>query len=110
MNYDYTEKPKMKLPLKGYFVALTLGCALALIGCEGQKQAEPKKEEAQMSTASPLEAKIRRFAPTEITADAARLGEGDRQSLDKIIQAAALMDPLFRRQVWSGNDALLKKL
>ena len=100
----------MKLPLKGYFVALMLGCALALVACESQKQAEQKKEEPPMSAASSLDAKIRRFAPTEITADAARLTEGDRKALDKILQAAALMDPLFLRQVWSGNETLLKKL
>ncbi len=29
--------------------------------------------------------------------------------LDKIIQAAKLMDPLFLRQVWSGNEALRQK-
>lgn len=100
----------MKLPLKGYLIMLALGCALALAACEGQKQAEQKKELVPMFTASSLETKIRRFAPTEITADVSRLAEGDRKALDKIIQAAALMDPLFRRQVWSGNEALLKKL
>ena len=96
--------------LKVWLFALTLGFALALMACEGPKQPEQKKELRAVSGTSPLEAKISRFAPTEITADVSRLSEGDRKALDKIIQAAALMDPLFRRQVWSGNDALLKKL
>ena len=59
---------------------------------------------------SALDAKIARFAPTEISVDVSRLSEGDRKAFDKIIEAAKLMDPLFRRQVWSGNDALLAKL
>jgi hypothetical protein len=57
-----------------------------------------------------LEKKIARFAPTTLTADVSKLPAKDRQALDKIIEAAKWLDPLFRRQVWSGNDALEKKL
>jgi hypothetical protein len=57
-----------------------------------------------------LNAKIRRFSPTVVTADAARLSAGDRRALAKIIEAARLLDPLFLRQVWSGNAALEAKL
>ncbi|HWX39813.1 MAG TPA: hypothetical protein VN345_01565 [Blastocatellia bacterium] len=53
---------------------------------------------------------IRRFAPTEISADASHLSPSDRKALDKIIEASKLMDGLFLRQVWSGNEALRKKL
>ena len=54
--------------------------------------------------------KTRRFAPTVLTANTARLSAGDRKALAKIIAAAKLLDPLFLRQVWSGNDQLFKKL
>lgn len=54
--------------------------------------------------------KIRRFSPTVLTANTARLSAGDRKALVKIIEAAKLLDPLFLRQVWSGNDALKLKL
>src|SRR6187431_1186043 len=57
-----------------------------------------------------LERKIARFAPTTLTGDTSKLAPKDRQALDKIIAAAKLLDPLFLRQVWSGNDALEKKL
>src|SRR5215510_7787562 len=57
-----------------------------------------------------LEKKIARFSPTVLTADTSKLSAGDRQALTKIIAAAKFMDPLFLRQVWSGNDALHKKL
>jgi peptidase M49-like protein len=59
---------------------------------------------------SDLARKIARFAPTELTADTSKLSPKDRQALDKIIAAAKLFDPLFLRQVWSGNEALEKKL
>ncbi len=57
-----------------------------------------------------LARKIARFAPTTLTADTSKLAAKDRQALDKIIAAAKLLDPLFLRQVWSGNEALEKKL
>jgi Peptidase family M49 len=59
---------------------------------------------------SELAKKIERFAPTTLTADVAKLSPKDRQALDKIIAAAKLLDPLFLRQVWSGNAALEQKL
>ena len=57
-----------------------------------------------------LAKKIRRFSPTVLTADTSRLSATDRKALQKIIDAARLLDPLFLRQVWSGNEALKMKL
>src|SRR5215204_6639097 len=57
-----------------------------------------------------LARKIARFAPTTLTADTSKLTPKDRLALSKIIAAAKLLDPLFLRQVWSGNEALEKKL
>lgn len=57
-----------------------------------------------------LAKKIARFSPTVLTADTSKLSAGDRKALTKIIAAARLLDPLFLRQVWSGNEALKKKL
>ena len=63
-----------------------------------------------METLSPLAAKINRFAPTVLTADTSRLTPGDRKALQKIVAAAKFLDPLYRQQIWSGSEALLKKL
>ena len=51
-----------------------------------------------------------RFAPAELTADVSRLPPGERAALVSILRAAQLMDTLFMRQVWAGNDALLLQL
>jgi hypothetical protein len=73
--------------------------------------AQKMKVKKTMAAAEPaLETKIRKFAPTVLTADVARLSPGDRKALQKIIAAAKLIDPLYLGQVWSGNEALLKKL
>ena len=60
--------------------------------------------------ATDLEAKINRYAPATISGDTTRLSPGDRQALRKLIQAARMMDAIYLRQVWSGNEELLQKL
>src|ERR1043166_8937522 len=57
-----------------------------------------------------LAAKIRRFSPTVLTANTSQLPAKDRLALQKIIAAAKLFDPLFLRQIWSGNETLKRKL
>jgi hypothetical protein len=51
-----------------------------------------------------------RFAPAEIGADVSALAANERQALGKLVQAARLMDSLFLRQVWAGNDSVLQRL
>lgn len=90
---------------------LSLSLLSANISCMREPGADGQKPGAEKTAGdSGLEKKISRFAPTTLTADTANLSDGDRQALEKIIQAAKLLDPLFLRQVWSGNDALRKKL
>src|SRR5213078_4433844 len=64
----------------------------------------------RQGTDNSLAAKVRRFAPTVMTANTTRLAPNDRKALQKIIAAAKLYDPLYLRQIWSGNESLLKKL
>ncbi len=51
-----------------------------------------------------------RFAPTDIAADVSRLSPADRQVLTKLAQASKIMDALFMRQAWAGNEAMLLDL
>src|SRR6185503_19714674 len=51
-----------------------------------------------------------RFAPAEIRADLTALPVTERRALAKLVDAARLMDSLFLRQVWAGNDAMLQEL
>jgi hypothetical protein len=69
----------------------------------------PTKAQAPEPDSS-LAAKTRRFAPTVMTANVARLSPNDRKALQKIIAAAKLYDALYQRQIWSGNESLLKQL
>jgi len=96
----------MKSFIKVCSLAMTI--AVVLIACMPQKEAA--KVSDSKAPASPVAAKISQFAPTDLTAETSHLSENDRQALDKLIEAAKLLDPLFVRQVWSGNEALRKKL
>ena len=87
-------------------LALALGGNSLAVNAVAQKRRMPKTVAVRAS----LNAKIRRFAPTVLTADTSRLSAGDRRALAKIVEAAKLMDPLYLRQVWSGNPALLARL
>ena len=51
-----------------------------------------------------------RFAPVEITADVSALPDNERQALTRMIEASRILDSLFLRQVWAGNDSLLLRL
>jgi Peptidase family M49 len=89
----------------GCVVVAVLALALMAGGCEKPRQSATKADSASTSPMPDLEAAIRRFAPTEISADTGRLAPDDRRALEKIIEASAYLTPLFLRQVWSGNDS-----
>ncbi len=88
------------------FLSLLLFGTLLLTNISAMQRRGSKKTAGDPE----LRKKISRFAPTTLTANTARLSPGDRKALNKIIAAAELLDPLFLRQVWSGNDELHKKL
>jgi len=51
-----------------------------------------------------------RYAPAELRVDTTKLDAGDHQALAKILEAARIIDEIFRTQVWSGNAALRERL
>lgn len=80
-----------------FFLALTT----LIAGCK-KADMETKKID--------LNAQIERYAPVEITADISKLSDGDRKALAKLFEASKIMDKLYTRQVWGGNEALRQKL
>jgi len=53
---------------------------------------------------------IARFAPAELKVNTSALSAGDKQALQKLIEAARVIDGLFLTQRWSGNAALRAQL
>jgi hypothetical protein len=67
-------------------------------------------QEPRMPTAPELQRMAARFVPTEISADVSHLTPNDRRVLAKLVEASKMIDALFLRQVWSGNEAMLLDL
>jgi hypothetical protein len=88
----------MRTTLKTIAAAVVLGGA-ALVA-----------QEAHVPDTATLERMAARFAPTEITADVSKLAPADRRVLAKLVDASKIIDALFLRQVWAGNEALLLDL
>jgi Peptidase family M49 len=65
---------------------------------------------SSMPDASTLQTMTARFAPTDIGADLSKLSAADRRVLAKLVEASKIVDALFLRQVWNGNDAMLLDL
>jgi hypothetical protein len=57
-----------------------------------------------------LEKMTARFQPTELRVDTSKLSAGDRQALAKLVEAARVLNDVFLRQMWSGNESLYTKL
>jgi hypothetical protein len=70
----------------------------------------PVAPPAESGEVASLQRSIARFAPTELTADLSALAPGDRTALTHLVQAAQVMDALFLRQVWAGNETTLQAL
>ena len=67
-------------------------------------------QEAQVPDTAKLEQMAARFAPTDIGADLSKLSPADRRVVAKLVEASKIVDALFLRQVWAGNDAALVDL
>jgi len=76
--------------------------ALVAAIVHAQESAVPDTQKLQQMAA--------RFAPTDITADLSKLSDADRRVLGKLVEASKIIDALFLRQVWSGNNELLMQL
>jgi hypothetical protein len=80
--------------------AALLVCAAVLV----------RAQEARVPDTQTLQQMTARFAPTEISADLSKLSGDDRRVLAKLVEASKIVDALFLRQAWAGNDAMLADL
>jgi hypothetical protein len=87
-------------PLALVFAAALGGGALAI----------SDQESTVMPTLAELQKMTARFAPADIGADISALPKNERDALARLVEAARIMDALFLRQVWAGNDAMLQEL
>src|SRR5262245_15559353 len=87
---------------RGWVVVVAVVCASLVILAGAQEVSVPNSTKLVEMTA--------RFAPTQIGADLSSLSQSDRAVVAKLIEASKVIDALFLRQVWAGNDAMLLDL
>jgi hypothetical protein len=68
------------------------------------------QDDSPMPTLAELQKMTARFAPADIGADLSALSKNDKEALARLVEASRIMDALFLRQVWAGNDAMLQDL
>jgi len=91
----------MTSTLRGAAIVIMLAASAAAF-VRAQENAVPDTQKLQQMAA--------RFAPTDITADLTKLSDADRRVLGKLVEASQIIDALFLRQVWSGNNEMLMQL
>jgi hypothetical protein len=99
----------MKL-LTAAIILITLTAA-AIVAATGDASVNDQARAAAAApSASEITTMAARFAPAEIRADLSALPDNERRTLSRLVEAARVMDSLFLKQVWAGNDALLQDL
>jgi len=69
-----------------------------------------RAQEAPVPDTQTLQRMAARFAPTDISADLSKLSDADRGVLAKLVDASKIIDALFLRQVWAGNESMVMDL
>ncbi|NVJ25517.1 MULTISPECIES: dipeptidyl-peptidase 3 family protein [Myxococcus] len=87
----------------------TLLSLLGAVLLSGSAVAE-EKVPTSFPDAAELQRLTARFAPVELRVDLKALPDNERRALARIVQASQLMDALFLRQRWAGNETVLLNL
>jgi hypothetical protein len=65
-----------------------------------------KKTGVAPRIAPDVEKRVTQYAPVPLAADLSALSPADRKVLDKLVDAAKLMNEIFLRQAWVGNPGM----
>ena len=84
--------------------------AVVLLALVGAVVVAQRAEDPAVPDLARLLVMTARFAPTDISADLSALSPADRRVVAKLVEASKIIDALFRRQAWAGNDAMLLDL
>lgn len=88
-------------------LAIAATLALGLGACKQNPEPATGSAVNASEPASDLAAKVASYAEVPLKANLSHLGEGDRKAIDLLLQAGAIIDGLFWRQVWGDKQALL---
>ena len=93
--------------LRPLCLAIAATLALGLGACKQNQETAATSPVSASEPASDIAAKVASYAEVPLTADLSHLGEGDRKAIDLLLQAGAITDDVFWKQVWGDKQALL---
>jgi Peptidase family M49 len=104
--------PTLKAMLQTHrsLIGILIVQAALVAACSGDAPVTQSSSAPSASPSTEIQRMAARFAPAEIAADVHALADNERQALAKLIEAARLMDSIFLRQVWAGNEAMQQRL
>jgi len=83
---------------------------VVIVASDEAPAADKPPADAPPPDAATLNKLSARLAPIDLTVDIKALPAGEQAALAEIVAAAKIMDALFLRQVWAGNETLLLDL
>ena len=95
------------MSLRPLCLAIATTLALGLGACKQNPEPASGTTVSADKPASDITAKVASYAEVPLTADLSHLGEGDRKAIDLLLQAGAITDDLFWKQVCGDKQALL---
>src|SRR5256885_13280291 len=94
-----------------HWSAWTLAVAMGLPGCrESGARASSTGSQPAAPASSSIESKVAQYASVRLTSNLSGLSGKERRMLPLLIDAASIMDTVFRRQLYPGYDSLLASL
>ena len=81
---------------------VTIGIVAGMAGLRAQEGRVPDQAK--------LEALAKQYAPVDLGVDLSRLPDNEKRALARLVEAGWVMDGLFLRQAWGGNEGLLLDL
>lgn len=115
MSHQANDRHGRIIPVLFAVVILVLITVSALISpsCTKKEAAEPAVVLPVLPNHLPIQVVNERhsvYAAVELTYDKSILSEPEKAAMEKLLDAAHIMDELFLRQVWGGNVALRDSL
>ncbi|MFH1809062.1 MAG: hypothetical protein ABIJ09_09980 [Pseudomonadota bacterium] len=92
--------------MKTGYTLIALGLAAVSFGAKST----PAPDSGTLPDLKELKLRQAQFAPVDLKVDISALPASERECLKKILLASRVMNALFLRQLWSGNEATLLDL
>jgi len=87
---------------------LPLAVVVVAVACSGD--AAPPVQLAEGVTPASLQAQVRKFAPVTLGADTTGLDAGQKTVIKRLVEASAVLDTVFRLQVWRDDLSYADRL